>query len=158
MIDRTDWRVIERLQAGVPLCAEPFAAMAAEVGLSEGDFLQRAHRLQEAGVLRRIAPRVRHGRLGVRGNLLVAWQAPPGRCQELGELFAACPQVSHCYLRPPFEGFPYNLYTMVHGRDEETARATVEELAKQAGLREYTVLRTVRELKKTAPRYEAPPG
>ncbi|MGE5530514.1 MAG: Lrp/AsnC family transcriptional regulator [Bacteroidota bacterium] len=153
MIDRQDWVVLERLQDGIPLCSSPFAQMAREVGMDEEEFLQRVRRLSAEGIIRRLGPRVRHHRVGIEGNIMVVWRVPEERKQKVGEMFAASPHVSHCYLRPPFEGFPYNLYTMIHGRDVETARSVVSGLAERSGLEEYLPLPTVRELKKTTPRY-----
>lgn len=158
MIDHRDWQVLVRLQAGVPLCPQPFADMAGDVGMEEADFLQRVRRLQAEGIIRRLGPRVRHHRVGIAGNIMVVWQVSDERQQEVGELFAASPHVSHCYLRPTFDGFPYNLYTMIHARDTAAAEAIVTELAKLSGLTEYRLLPTVRELKKTTPRYQPPEG
>lgn len=156
MIDRNDWAVLVRLQAGIPLCSRPFAEMANEVGMDEGEFLLRVQRLHEEGVIRRLGPRVRHHRVGIEGNIMVVWRVPEERKQEVGERFATSLHVSHCYLRPPFEGFPYNLYTMIHARDVETAKGIAGQLAEAAGLDEYLLLPTVRELKKTTPRYQPP--
>jgi DNA-binding Lrp family transcriptional regulator len=153
MIDRQDWVVLERLQEGIPLCSSPFAQMAREVEMDEDEFLQRVQRLSSEGVIRRLGPRVRHHRVGIEGNIMVVWRVPKERKQEVGEMFAASQHVSHCYLRPPFEGFPYNLYTMIHARDLDAAKSLVAELAEQSGLDEYLLLPTVRELKKTTPRY-----
>lgn len=156
MIDRNDWMVLERLQAGIPLCPRPFAEMASDVGIEEGEFLQRVQRLHAERVIRRLGPRVRHHRIGIEGNIMVVWRVPEKRKQEVGELFAASQHVSHCYLRPPFEGFPYNLYTMIHARDVDTAKGIVAELAEASALNDYLLLPTVRELKKTTPRYLPP--
>jgi DNA-binding Lrp family transcriptional regulator len=158
MIEDRDWTVIERLQEGIPLTPSPFAEMADSVGMSEEEFLQRAQRLHEAGIVRRLGPRVRHHKVGIAGNIMVVWRVPEDRKLALGELFATDEHVSHCYIRPAFEGFPHTLYTMIHARDMATAAGIVESLAKQSGLTDYRLLPTVRELKKTSPRYHRPEG
>jgi len=158
MIGDRDWAVIERLQEGIPLSPRPFAEMADSVGMSEDEFLQRVNRLHEEGIIRRLGPRVRHHRLGIEGNIMVVWRVPDEKKTEIGELFAADDHVSHCYVRPSFEGFPYSLYTMIHARDMATAKGIVASLAKQSGLSDYLLLPTVRELKKTSPTYRRPEG
>jgi DNA-binding Lrp family transcriptional regulator len=158
MIDSQDWDIIERLQQGFPLCATPFAAMAADVGMAEDEFLSRTRRLVEAGIIRRLGPRVRHHRVGIEGNIMAVWCVPPERRQEVGELFAADEHVSHCYARPAFEGFRYTLYTMIHARDVETARGIAQTLSERSGLTDFQLLSTVRELKKASPRYRRPEG
>lgn len=156
MIDARDWTVLERLQEGIPLVAEPFAAMAQEVGMPADEFLQRVQRLKDEGAVRRIGPRVRHHRVGIGGNIMVCWRVEPQRQGEVGELFASDEHVSHCYIRPAFAGFPYTLYTMVHGPDDEAVKQTVAAMAAWAGVSDYLLLSTVRELKKISPKYRRP--
>jgi siroheme decarboxylase len=155
-MDDRDWAVLERLQEGFPLVPLPFTEMAENIGMAAEEFLQRVNRLHDEGAIRRIGPRVRHHRVGIAGNIMVVWRVPTERQNEVGELFAADEHVSHCYVRPAFAGFPYTLYTMVHGPDTAAVEQTVAHLATQAGLSDYLLLPTVRELKKTSPRYHRP--
>lgn len=156
MIEERDWTIIERLQEGVPLCPTPFAEIAADLGMAEDEVLERVNGLHREGVIRRIGPRVRHHRLGIEGNIMVVWRVPPERQDEVGQMFAADEHVSHCYIRPAFEGFPHTLYTMIHARDVETAQRVVAEMAQQSGITDHLLLATVRELKKTSPTYHRP--
>ena len=39
--------------------------------------------------------------------------------QRLGETMAGFRAVSHCYERPSYPEWPYNLFTMVHGKNED---------------------------------------
>lgn len=158
VIEERDWDIIERLQEGIPLSPTPFAQMAADTSMGEDEFLQRVNRLHDEGVIRRIGPRVRHHRLGIEGNIMVVWNVPPERREEVGDLFAANEHVSHCYIRPAFEGFPHTLYTMIHARDVQTAQRVVAEMAEQSGISDHMLLATVRELKKTSPTYHRPRG
>lgn len=158
MIGETDWAVIEKLQEGIPLCERPFAELAASAGISEDEFIARVQRLRDEGAIRRIGPRLRHHQVGVHGNIMVVWAVPAERLDEVGSLFAGERSVSHCYVRPPLEGLPYTLYTMVHARDMEQARRIVRELSRECGISDYRLLPTVRELKKSTPVYRAPTG
>jgi DNA-binding Lrp family transcriptional regulator len=63
--------------------------------------------------------------------------------------------ISHCYERPTFEGFPYNLYAMMHANSadqlDQYIADCVESLnALQSTPIDYVVLSSVRELKKTS--------
>ncbi|NSW57529.1 MAG: Lrp/AsnC family transcriptional regulator [Armatimonadetes bacterium] len=156
MIDPADWLVIERLQQGIPLTERPFQEMAGDTGMSEDEFLCRMRRLRDEGVIRRLGPRLRHRQAGIAGNVMVVWKVPLARQDEVGRLFAGDSHVSHCYLRPAFEGFPYTLYTMIHGPDVDTVHQVIRRLAQQSGLSEFLLLSTVRELKKTSPVYRRP--
>lgn len=156
MIDKIDWKIIERLQKGIPLHPRPFELMAQEIELSEDEFLKRIQRLSECDVIRRIAPRVRHHKVGIEGNIMVVWRVPVEQTQQIGKLFAGEESVSHCYTRPTFEGFPYNLYTMLHARNHEAVQDIIMQMSQKSGITDYQMLKTVRELKKTSPRYQRP--
>lgn len=153
-----DWRVLEALQKGIPLTERPYADLAASVGMQETEFLERVTALRDAGVIRRMGFRLAHREAGVKGNVMVVWNVPEERLDEVGAALAASPAVSHCYVRPTFEGFPYNLYSMVHAPDMEAAERTIRELAASCAAKDYTLLRSVRELKKSTPVYRRPRG
>jgi hypothetical protein len=64
------------------------------------------------------------------------------------------PAVTHCYQRPSFDGWPYNLFTMVHGRLREECTASLERLARSVkGWTLRSELYSVREFKKERVKY-----
>lgn len=152
-MDETDRRVIGALQGGLPDSPRPYAEAAAGLGLAADELLGRLERMRKAGVLRGVRAVLDQRQLGLAGNVLVAWTVPEGRIDEVGELFAARREVSHCVLRDTAAGWNYNLYTMVHAPTPERCEAVVREMAEASGVTERVVLATVRELKKTPPRY-----
>jgi DNA-binding Lrp family transcriptional regulator len=83
----------------------------------------------------------------------VAWQVDEARIDAVGKIMASFRTVTHCYRRNPTDQWPYNLYTMVHGRDEASCRKTAEKMAQKAGVQAYQLLFSRRELKKTSMRY-----
>jgi len=84
---------------------------------------------------------------------MIVWRAPEERVEEIGQALARQPEVSHCYQRPPFEGFPYNLYAMVHGRSREECERVARRLSAQVGLHDYRILFSTCEFKKASPRF-----
>ncbi|SHK70861.1 Lrp/AsnC family transcriptional regulator [Fibrobacter sp. UWB12] len=58
--------------------------------------------------------------------------------------------ISHCYERPTFEGFPYNVYAMMHSQTPEELDGYINESAALLGNPEYVVLHSLKELKKTS--------
>ena len=56
--------------------------------------------------------------------------------------------VSHCYLRPVYEDWPYNLYTIVHGRSVDECESLINDLALDTGLEQKQALYPTREYKK----------
>lgn len=141
-----------RIQGDIPLVKRPFALMAEEAGLAENEVLATIRHWQEAGTLRKFGAVLRHGRAGFRENAMVVWAVPPHRREEIGRIFASRPEVSHCYERTPAFEERYVLYTMIHGR-EKTVGEIVSDLSRRADVREYRILETVREFKKTSMRY-----
>jgi DNA-binding Lrp family transcriptional regulator len=127
--------------------------LARELGLEEDEVVRRVQALADKRVMRRFGATLRHQRSGFASNVMVAWRVPPSRAREVGERLAAFRNVSHCYWREPCEGFSYNLFSMVHGRDEAECRSLVREMAGQAQAEEFELLFSLEELKKTSMRY-----
>ena len=112
-------RLIELPQAGLPLVADPWAWIAAQLRLSEAETLALLKRLRDAGVIRRIAAVPNHYRLGYRHNGMTVWDVADERIDRLGRLVGGLSFVSHCYRRPRhLPQWRYNLFAMVHGRSE----------------------------------------
>jgi len=155
-IDDLDKKIIARLQGDLPLQARPFARMAQELGLTEAQVVERVRALAETGVMRRFGATLRHQRSGFAANVMVAFKVRPKDANRVGEKLSSHRQVTHCYLRKTNGQFPYNLFAMVHGRNEAECRRLVEEMAREVGIAEYEMLFSERELKKTSMRYYEP--
>ncbi|MFP3936701.1 MAG: hypothetical protein ACLFVW_00075 [Phycisphaerae bacterium] len=123
---------IRALQRDLPAEAKPFDALAADEGLSVDELLTIARELLEGRRMRRYAAVLRHRSAGARTNVMVAWRA--GDADTAGARLADCDRVSHCMLRETAPDWPYNLYTMIHGRDEQDCRMTIDELVATTGL------------------------
>ncbi|RTR04483.1 Lrp/AsnC family transcriptional regulator [Halomonas nitroreducens] len=97
-LDAPDRRLINRLQEGLPLTARPYAVVAAQLGISEGELLYRLERLREAGVLSRFGPMYHAERLGG-GLTLAALAVPEPDFERVAEAVNAFPEVAHNYRR-----------------------------------------------------------
>ena len=107
--------------------------------------------------MRRFGAILRHQEAGFAYNAMVCFDVVDSRKSEVGSgaVLAKKSFVSHCYERPVFEGFPYNLYAMIHAQSSEELAAFVEECVRELGNPDYVVLHSVKELKKTSFRYFA---
>jgi DNA-binding Lrp family transcriptional regulator len=146
-----DLRLLAALEMDLPLCPEPFAALAASRGLSEEAVISALLRWRADGRIRRYGALVRHLRLGFLANAMTVWQVPAERVPETGAALASSAHVSHCYERPPFSEFPFNLYAMVHARSRGDCLAVVEELSAHCGDCPRAVLFSTREFRKASP-------
>ncbi len=152
-MDSRDRRIVEALRADFPASSRPYAAIAKRLGMTEAAVLRRLRRLKRLGLLRSVRAALDQTRLGLKGNVLVAWNASERRADSVGRRFAKRPEASHVVLRDGTSDWPYNLYTMVHAPTLAAARRVVREMARAGGLTDYVELVTRRELKKSAPRY-----
>jgi len=147
----TNLDLVRATQAGLPLVAEPYAALAAQLGITEDEVMGRFRRMLADGRVRRIAAVPNHYALGYRANGMSVWDVADEAVGELGPRAGALAFVSHCYRRPRCDGWPYNLFAMVHGRDRAEVEAKVAEIAALLGgaARAHEVLYSKRILKKT---------
>jgi DNA-binding Lrp family transcriptional regulator len=148
----TDRAIVRATQAGLPLCREPYRAVAEQLGLEPGEVMRRLRRMLDAGVIRRIGAVPNHYALGYRANGMSVWDVEDARVAELGRMVGALPGVSHCYRRPRhLPDWPYNLFAMLHGQTREAVMADVARIAAMLGsaCRGHDVLYSTAILKKT---------
>lgn len=99
--------------------------------------------------MRRFGAILRHQEAGFAHNAMVCFDSRV----EAGDILAQKPYISHCYERPVFEGFPYNLYAMMHAQSAAELDQQIKDAAASIGNPDYAVLYSVCELKKTSYRY-----
>ncbi|WP_404364776.1 Lrp/AsnC family transcriptional regulator [Marinobacter sp.] len=161
MLDEQDRQLVLATQAGLPLVPDPWGSLGHQLGLSADDVLFRFQRMQEAGVIRRVAAVPDHYQLGYRFNGMTVWDVRDDAISDIGQRVGELPFVSHCYRRPRhLPWWQYNLFAMVHG----TSRSEVE--GKAAQIREMlgeacsgsTILYSSAILKKTGLRFRKKQG
>ncbi|MFO7885393.1 MAG: Lrp/AsnC family transcriptional regulator [Desulfobacteraceae bacterium] len=153
MLNLLEKKVISVLQGDIPVTETPFKDMAEELGISEEEFIEIAEKLNRSGVIRRFGATLKHQKSGYSANAMVAWQVEDHRAKEVGEKMASFDEVTHCYKREPVEGWPYNLYTMIHAGDEKECFAIAEKISRAVLVDDYALLFSRRELKKTSMKY-----
>jgi siroheme decarboxylase len=141
-------RVVRCIQEDLPLVERPFLSWGAMVGLTEEGLLDLIDRWLSHRFVRRFAAVLNHRQVGFSANGMVVWNCPEERIDEYGLILASHPEVSHCYHRPGFAVWPYNLYAMIHGRSVEDCHKTAAKLAKAIALDDYRILFSTREFKK----------
>jgi DNA-binding Lrp family transcriptional regulator len=132
--DELDIAVIRALQGDMPVIAQPYGPAAAELGMPQGRFLDHLARMQERGILRRVAAILFHRRAGFSANGMGVWKVPDEQILEVGRQMAAVRGISHCYQRPTYEDWPYSVFTMAHGRSKEECDAVLDSIAETHGL------------------------
>jgi siroheme decarboxylase len=127
--DEVDRAVIRATQGDMPVVAEPYAPAAAELGMSVDALVEHMHGMVGRGLLRRVAAILFHRRAGFSANGMGVWRVPEDRVLEVGPRMAAFRGISHCYQRPTYEDWPFQLFTMAHGRSKEECDAVLDAIA-----------------------------
>jgi len=140
--------VIKELQKDITVVKEPFKEASEKLGLDYEQFFEIAKELKESGVMRRFATILNHRKAGFGANAMSVWAVPEDKGEEIGREMAEFSAVSHCYLRPSYPNWPYNLFAMVHAKTQEECDTLIEEMAKESGLTEYGKLYSTVEFKK----------
>ena len=148
-----DKRIIKALQEDFPDTITPYKTLSLQLNITENHLLEKIRHYQQAGILRRLGGVVRHHRIGYHHNVMVVWQVPEHQLTDTGRHMAARPEISHCYARPAYPNWPYNLFTMVHATSKEACDDFVEEMAQETGIRHFQKLTSLKELKKTSMKY-----
>jgi siroheme decarboxylase len=148
-----DKEVIRATQGDLPLVERPFDAMCEELGIPFAQLDSWFVQMQENGVLRRFAGILRHQSAGFTANGMVVWRVPEERVLEAGEAASQFSQVSHCYQRPTYPDWPYNLFTMVHARSREACMQIADQISQKIGIRDYRILYSTKEYKKARIQY-----
>jgi len=129
--------LIEIIGRGLPLVPRPYAEIAERLGRGEQEVIDAIGRIMMRGDLKRFGVVVRHRQLGYRANGMVVWDIPDARVGEVGACISRYPFVTLCYQRPRRPpAWPYNLFSMIHGRDRDAVAGQVAQIVHQHGLQD----------------------
>ena len=150
-MDEIDRKIVMATQAGLPIVAQPYHAIASDLGLRPAEVMPRIERMHKAGVIRRIGVVPNHYALGLGANGMSVWDLDDASAVELGRKVGALDFVSHCYRRPRLPGWPYNLFVMVHGKTQDEVDRKIDQVRGLvgSGYRDHTALKSTKILKKT---------
>ncbi len=148
-----DVSFVREMQDDLPLVARPFDEMAERLGMSVDEVLEHAADMKRRGLMRRFSAVLHHRRAGFSSNAMIVWKVPEERAQEVGEIMAQSPAVTHCYQRPLFPDWEYSHFTMVHATSSEECEQVAAEIEEATGIHEKQMLYSTREYKKTRVRY-----
>lgn len=145
-------KVANLLQRDIVLTSSPFAETGKVCGLTAREVLNIIKRLLQHGYVRRFGAILRHQKAGYTKNALVVWSVPEELTQRAGQIMAASGAVSHCYERHPAFLGKFNLFTMLHARDEDVL-SLIKKMAAATGIHDYLILESIKEYKKKSPEY-----
>lgn len=148
----TEQQLVARLQHGIDVVPEPFAAL----GWPQDEALDLLTRWTGSGVISRFGVVVRHHELGFHANAMVVWNIPDEHVSQVGHALAQSGLVSLCYRRPRvLPHWPYNLFCMLHGKDRDEVAQRLAQLKARTHLQNTPseVLFSCKRFKQTGARY-----
>ncbi len=145
--------IVQKAQYDIDMVSEPFKKIIDELDIDYDKFFSILKELQEAGIMRRFASILNHRKAGFNANAMVVWDVDETNGEEIGATAAAFSAVSHCYLRPKYANWPYNLFTMVHGKTKEETNSIIAEMANEIDAKSHMPLYSSREFKKVRIEY-----
>lgn len=148
-----DKEFIRHLQKDLPVVDRPFLASANALGMTESQVFEKLQYYEEIGVMRRYAAILRHRDVGFTANGMIVWKVPEDKIEPVGEKLGAFPQISHCYQRPVYADWPYNVFSMVHCKSVAEAEDMAKDIQKHIQVDDYRILFSSREFKKTRVEY-----
>ena len=148
-----DKQFIRELQKDMDIIDEPFSRAAKNLGINEEQLFEKMKYYESIGVMRRFAAILRHRQVGFTANGMIVWKVAQNRIVEVGELLGSFPQVSHCYERPTYPDWPYNVFSMIHCKTHDEAKEMAKTIQRQINVDDYKILFSSREFKKTRVEY-----
>jgi DNA-binding Lrp family transcriptional regulator len=139
--------ILSRLQRDLDITTTPFDYLCRQ-DLGEQDVLNIMRTLIDNGVIKRISAVLDYRRLGFTANVMFCCAVRDNNIVPAGETLARFGMVSHCYHRRIFEGWPYNLFAMMHARSMGEIQRVVDKFVRAHNIDDYQLLPTEAELKK----------
>ncbi len=131
-IDQIDLGIIRAVQNGIPMVPRPYHYIGTHVGIEEDEVIARLQQLIDSGIIKRFGVILRHHELGYQSNAMVVWNVPDKDVNKYADKMISFPFVTLCYRRPRrLPHWPYNLYSMIHGRDRQNVLKKVDKIHSQ---------------------------
>jgi len=144
---------IRELQKDLPVVSRPYKRIAEALKITESGVVERIKKYTACGAIRRVAAVLRQKKAGFPANVMVAWAPPENLKDDLARFAVQQQKISHCYERPSSTKWPYSIYTMIHGKTMAECSMVIKTVSAQSGVKQFSVLPTVREFKKVRVQY-----
>jgi DNA-binding Lrp family transcriptional regulator len=144
---------IRELQKDLEIIPEPFVKSAEKLSISTEELFDKAREFEKDGIMRRYAAILRHRDAGFTANGMIVWKVPDNIIDKIGFKLATFSQVSHCYRRPTYPDWEFNLFSMIHARSFDSAEKIAKEMSNIIRIYNYKILFSSREFKKERVKY-----
>ncbi len=130
-MDRQDRDILNLIQTGFPIAAQPYRVIGEKVGISEKEAFERVTKLKSADVIRRIGATFDSRKLHFKSTLCSA-KVPAEKLEEVASIVSTYPEVTHNYER----NHQYNLWFTVIAESAERIEEILAEVCEKGGIPE----------------------
>ncbi|MCX7626764.1 MAG: hypothetical protein N2Z21_11245 [Candidatus Sumerlaeaceae bacterium] len=150
-----DKAIIRELQGTIPLdTLYPYEEIARRVGITENELITKLNEWKAKGVIRRMGAVIKHQKIGKIYNAMSVWRVPDKeKAKEVARVLMGYKEITHCYERPTYQTWPYNLFGMMHCDTYERCEQIAREVSKRTGVTDYRLLLSTKEYKKESLQY-----
>jgi len=134
MMDKTDRKIINLLQDGIPVCDHPFARAAEKIEISEDALRKRLIRLRDNGIITRIGPMFHAEHLGG-GLTLAAMRIPQEDFDRVATQVNEFDEVAHNYERD----HEFNMWFVLATENTGRINEVLESIERKTGYPVYNM-------------------
>ncbi len=147
--------IVRELQETIPLdTLHPYEEIARRCGITEEELFQKITEWRRKGIIRRMGAVLKHQKVGKVFNAMSVWRVPDReKAREVAQALMSYKEITHCYERPSYPTWPYNLFGMMHCETFERCEEIAREVSEKTGITEYRLLLSTKEYKKESLRY-----
>ena len=128
-LDDIDRQILNRIQSRFPITPRPFQTIAGELGLQEGDVIDRVARLKRSGIIRRIGANFVPEKVGFVSTLCAA-RVPAERIDAFAAEVNRHSGVTHNYVRDN----DYNVWFTFIAPSMAEIEANLEDIRRTTGV------------------------
>lgn len=154
-LSEIDKAIIREMQGTIPMdTLHPYEEIARRCGLTEEELFDKLKEWKQKGILRRMGAVLKHQRIGKVYNAMSVWRVPDKRkAEEVAQALMSYKEITHCYERPTYPTWPYNLFGMMHCETFERCEQIAREVSEKTGVTDYRLLLSTKEYKKESLQY-----
>jgi DNA-binding Lrp family transcriptional regulator len=147
--------IIRELQGTIPTdTLHPYEEIARRCGTTEEHVFETIGQWLDNGVIRRMGAVLKHQNVGKVFNAMSVWQVPDReKAGEVADALMSFREITHCYERPTYPTWPYNLFGMMHCETYERCLEIADEVSRRTGVTGYRLLLSTKEYKKESLQY-----
>lgn len=152
-LSQLDKEIIKQLQEDLPITSRPYLEIAKQLNIQESLLLEKLEEFINKGIIRRLGGALKHRQLGYNANAMIVWRVREEEADHIGKLIAQYSEVSHCYQRPIYPQWNYNIYSMIHGKSIKECECIAAKISRELNITDYQLLFSSREFKKSSMKY-----